>query len=206
MKIVDLEQGTETWHQWRLEGIGASEAPMVMGISKYKSAHKLWKEKTGAIQTKDDWNYIFEKGKSIEAAARAYFELMNDKECPPVCIEMDQYPFIRASLDGYNAQENFALEIKYVGKDAMEDEVPAHHMAQLQHQMMVCGAKDITYIRSNDGKRFKADVVKRDDAYISILLNKELEFWDMVVNKKEPPLPEKKVRKKRESYKSPENP
>lgn len=170
---------------------------MILGISKYKNAHKLWQEKTGAIETKDDYNFIFEKGKAIEAKARAYFELMNDKDCPPVCLEMDIYTFIRASLDGYNEKENFALEIKYVGKDAMGEEVPPHHFAQLQHQMMVCGANDITYIRSNDGKVFKADVIKRDDAYISVLLGQELNFWDMVVNKVEPPLPPKKERKQR---------
>lgn len=197
MKIVTLEQGTPEWHAWRLEGIGASEAPMVLGISKYKTAHKLWQEKTGAIEIKDDFNFIFEKGKTIEAKARAYFELMNDKECPPICLEHSVYPFIRASLDGYNEAENFALEIKYVGKDAMEDEIPPHHYAQLQHQMMVSGAMDITYIRSNDGVVFKADVVKRDNAYIDNLLSKELTFWDMVQRKIEPPIPEKKPRKKK---------
>lgn len=172
---------------------------MILGISKYKTAHKLWQEKTGAIETKDDYNFIFEKGKAIEAKARAYFELMNDKDCPPVCIEAEDLPFLKASLDGYNEKENFALEIKYVGKDAMEDEIPAHHMAQLQHQLMICGAGDITYIRSNDGVKFKADVVKRDQKYIDELLKAELAFWKMVVDKVEPPKPEKKARKKRES-------
>ena len=123
---------------------------------------------------------------------------MNDKDCPPACMEMDGYPFLRASLDGYNTKENFALEIKYVGKDAMGEEIPPHHVAQLQHQMMVCGANDVTYIRSNDGVVFKADVVKRDDVFIASMKEDELAFWVKVVNKIEPPLPEKKKRKKRE--------
>lgn len=197
MKIIELEQGTDEWHKWRLQGIGASEAPMILGISKYKSAHKLWQEKTGAIETKDDWNFIFEKGKAIEAKARAYFEIMNDKECPPCCMEMDEFPFIRASLDGYNVKENFALEIKYVGKDAMGEAITPQHYAQVQHQMMVCGAKDLTFIRSNDGKTFKADVIKMDEPFIEKLLADEIKFWVMVENRQEPPLPVKKERKKR---------
>jgi putative phage-type endonuclease len=198
LKYPDLEQGSDEWHLWRKQGIGASEAPMVLGISPYKSIHKLWQEKTGAIEEKDGYNYVFEKGKEIEAKARAYFELMNDKDCPPMCMDIDEFPMLRCSLDGYNEKENFALEIKYVGKDAMSDEIPAHHIAQLQHQMMVCGATDITYIRSNDGVTFKTDVIKRDEAYIKDLKEKELAFWKMVEDKIEPPKPEKKPRKKRD--------
>lgn len=168
---------------------------MILGISKYKTAHKLWQEKTGTIETKDDYNFIFEKGKAIEAKARAYFELMNDKDCPPICIEMEELPFIRASLDGYNAKENFALEIKYVGKDAMGEEITPQHYAQVQHQMMVCEAKDLTFIRSNDGKIFKADVIKADESFIENLMAEEIKFWDMVLSKVEPPIPEKKRRK-----------
>ena len=197
MKIVTIEQGSPSWHKWRLEGIGASEAPMVLGISKYKTAHKLWQEKTGTIEIKDTSSFVMAKGHEYEAKGRAYYELMNDKDCPACCIEMDKYPFIKASLDGYNAKENFALEIKYVGKDAMEDEIPPHHIAQLQHQMMVSGAKDILYIRTNDGVKFKADVVLRDQKYIDELFKKELEFWNMVVTKIEPPLPVKKPRAKK---------
>ncbi len=205
MKIVNLEQGTDEWHKWRNAGVGASEAPMVLGISTYKTTHKLWQEKTGTIETKDENNFVFEKGKSIEARARAHFELMNDKDCPPVCLEMDEYPFLRASLDGYNASENFALEIKYVGKDAMGEVIPPHHYAQLQHQMMVCGATDVTYIRSNDGVVFKTEIIKRDDPYIKDLLEKELAFWKMVQDKVEPPIPEKKPRKKRAGLSKREN-
>jgi len=33
MKVVDLEQGTPQWLAWRRAGIGASEAPVIMGLS-----------------------------------------------------------------------------------------------------------------------------------------------------------------------------
>ena len=205
MKIVNHEQGSEIWHSWRNQGIGASEAPMILGISTYKTAHKLWQEKTGEIEIKNENNFVFEKGHKIEAQGRAHFELMNDKECPPACMEMDEYPFIRASLDGYNALENFVLEIKYVGKDAMGEVITPHHYAQVQHQMMVSGAKDMLFIRSNDGVVFKSEIVVRDEPYIKDLLEKELAFWKMVQDKVEPPIPEKKPRKKRVGLSKREN-
>jgi putative phage-type endonuclease len=194
----DLVQGTEEWHAWRRGGIGASDAPILLGISPYKKPHKLWSEKVGLVSADQGWKYVFERGHKIEAAARAYFEILNDQECPPICVELDDHPYIRASLDGYNADGNFILEVKYVGKDAMGEEIPSHHFAQLQHQMLVTGATDVTYIRSNTGTEFKIDSVARDQAFIDSLLQSEVEFWRRVVEKDEPPV-DVTIRKRRKS-------
>jgi putative phage-type endonuclease len=168
----------------------------VLDISPYKRPWKLWAEKTGLVSADEGWKYVFERGHKIEAAARAYFEILNDKECPPICVELDDHPYIRASLDGYNA-DGFILEVKYVGKDAMGDEIPSYHFAQLQHQMLVTGAGDVTYIRSNTGETFKIDLVTRDQTFIDSLFEREVEFWRRVVEKDEPvqDMPRMKSRK-----------
>ena len=120
-----------------------------------------------------------------------------------MCMEMDEFPWARCSLDGYNEKENFGMEIKYVGKDAMGDVIPPHHYAQVQHQIMVSGVNDILYLRSNDKRDekgdliVKKDIVKRDEPFIKNLFEQEKKFWDMVVNKIEPPKPERKKRAKK---------
>lgn len=45
-----FEDGSPEWHEARLGHIGASEVPIILGLSSYKSAYTLWHEKAGLIQ------------------------------------------------------------------------------------------------------------------------------------------------------------
>ena len=42
-----MEQEGFEWHKWRMGGIGSSDAPVVMGVSPYKTIEQLYLEKTG---------------------------------------------------------------------------------------------------------------------------------------------------------------
>ena len=44
---ITLEQGTAEWLAWRTQGIGASEAPAILGENPWKSRRALLAEKTG---------------------------------------------------------------------------------------------------------------------------------------------------------------
>ena len=42
----------EQWLQWRKKGIGASDIPIIMGMTSWSSPTQLWREKRGeATQT-----------------------------------------------------------------------------------------------------------------------------------------------------------
>ena len=47
-----FEDGSPEWHAARAELIGASDVPIILGLSTYKSAYTLWHEKAGLIQPK----------------------------------------------------------------------------------------------------------------------------------------------------------
>lgn len=44
-----FEDGSPEWHAQRAEVIGASDVPIILGLSSYKSAYTLWHEKAGLI-------------------------------------------------------------------------------------------------------------------------------------------------------------
>lgn len=204
MKIVDLKQNTPEWLAWRLEGIGASDAPILLGVSKYKTAWELWAEKVGIVPINPDSQaFQMAKGHEEESKARAYYELMNDLDCPATCGEDEQYPFLKASLDGYNAKEAFGLEIKYVGKDAMGTEILPAHWIQVQHQIMVFNLKDVVFLRANSSVTNipKKDLIERDDKFIAYLLDRECEFWEMVEQNVAPIKFEKERKRKTKSGK-----
>ncbi len=46
-RIERLHQNTPEWHRWRMQGIGASDAPVVMGDAPFRTRRFLWSVKTG---------------------------------------------------------------------------------------------------------------------------------------------------------------
>jgi putative phage-type endonuclease len=45
-----FEDGSPEWHEARAGHIGASDVPIILGLSSYKSAYTLWHEKAGLIE------------------------------------------------------------------------------------------------------------------------------------------------------------
>ena len=70
--IIDLEQGTPAWLEWRSQGIGASDAPTIMGENPWKRAADLLDEKCGKL--KSNSNAAMVRGSALEPEARRRFE------------------------------------------------------------------------------------------------------------------------------------
>jgi predicted phage-related endonuclease len=49
-RIERLQQNTSEWHRWRQQGLGASDAPVIMGDAAFKTPRMLWSIKTGRAQ------------------------------------------------------------------------------------------------------------------------------------------------------------
>jgi putative phage-type endonuclease len=187
------------WHAWRSQGLGASDSPAVMGVSPYTTPYELWEKKTGLV--KDDntsGNWATRRGNELEPRARAHYEFMTGIEMPVAFIEHHVFPFIRASLDGYNEEKQIVLEIKCPGKDdhelAKSGKVPEKYWPQVQHQLFVTGAKKVDYF-SFDGETGVIVEVFPDEKYIEKLVVKLHAFWGLVLTKEPPPLSDKDFKK-----------
>lgn len=64
-----MKQNTKEWLEWRSQGIGASDAPIIMGASPWKTPYKLWLEKTTG-QSDFQGNEATERGHALEDSAR----------------------------------------------------------------------------------------------------------------------------------------
>lgn len=76
MKTLNLIQGTPEWHEHRARHFNASDAPAMMGNSKYKTRTELLKErKTGISKDVDSATQRrFDDGHKFEALARRIAE------------------------------------------------------------------------------------------------------------------------------------
>jgi putative phage-type endonuclease len=184
----------DSWLNWRKQGLGSSDAPIIMGVSPWKTPHQLWLEKTGKTAGEPTNTYILEKGHNMEPKARALYEIMDKTSYTPVNIQREDHPHLKASLDGYNAEKNIALEIKYAGKEDHENAaagiVPEKYYWQLQHQLMVSDAQMVKYI-SFDGSTINLIEVLPNNRDIKKLFKALNDFWTLVVTNEEPELSDK---------------
>lgn len=105
MKLLNLTQGSPEWHKERLASFTASEAPAMMGKSKYMTRTELLELKKTGIQKEvsPQTQRIFDKGHATEAMARPIIENRYTEEFFPVTgvIEVDGLRIL-ASFDGIN--------------------------------------------------------------------------------------------------------
>ena len=191
------------WLLWRHAGIGSSDAAVIMGVSRFKTRNQLLIEKVYDFKGEDGGNeFIKNKGNKIEGHVRDFIESQDCVKYPPVAFESESFPFMRASLDGYDRETKTIIEIKLlsvqnpdkVNKETegykkwinlINNEIPKEYYPQLQHQLMVTGAnrclfegyKEIKgeYFINRD-KLIRVEVLP-DVEYIKKLAEEEFKFW-----------------------------
>jgi len=138
-------QGGSAWKKWRDTGLGASDAPVVMGTSPWKTPYQLWLEKTGKSSPKIT-NWAQARGNKLEPIARRKYEAIFATAMRPKTFE---HGIFRASMDGWNEDFQAGLEIKCPGKEdheiAKAGGVPEKYRYQIVHQFVVTKAKWIDY-------------------------------------------------------------
>jgi len=189
-----MEQNSDQWLEWRRKGLGASDAPIVMGVSPWKTPFQLWEEKLG-IKGNDGGNWATQRGHEFEPKAKAWFEMMMNMDFPDTLAVHEKYEWLRASLDGYNKDANIFIEIKYCGKEDFENAlkgiVPEKYIPQVQDQFLVTGAEKGYYV-CTDGERYCFIELKPDTEYITKELFPKMEaFWNNVLKKKAPDFTDK---------------
>lgn len=122
LPILDLKQNTPEWHQWRAQGLGASDIPALYGKHPTMSEYKLWLLKTGQVEYKEinakslEYGHIEEK-KAIEHIRNCHnFSTsvlgIERGDIFSACIEHAKYPHLRCSIDAYCPNLQWIFQIK----------------------------------------------------------------------------------------------
>ena len=177
--FVNLEQGTPAWLDWRRQGIGASDAPTIMGENPWKRASQLLEEKCGAMETGSSSAMAI--GSALESEARNRFESELGLTVAPACLQSLSKTWLRASVDGITADATRVVEIKcgqsVYRKTSQSRNVPRYYLGQLQHILAVTNLNEIDFWCYWPDCPEIHLVVPRDEEYIGRLLKAELSFW-----------------------------
>lgn len=152
MKILNIEQRSEAWHQWRADKGMASEASALMGESKWepKTPYQLFNRKKNLDKPKI--TDAMKHGTTMEPEAAACY-VANFGPIEPLCIERSFEDItLGASLDGMvtEGENRYPLEIKCpkfstllkdlskVKSQFINDDLPRNYYWQCQHILLVC--------------------------------------------------------------------
>jgi len=153
MKILNVTQGSEEWLRARAQYNTASEAPAMMGKSKYLTRSALLKQKaTGlAEEVNEATQALFDRGHASESGARAIAErIIGDELFPATAID-DDGRFL-ASFDGVTMMEDVIWEHKLINdalRSATLDTLEEHYKIQMDHQLLVSGADRCLFMASD---------------------------------------------------------
>ena len=175
----------EEWLQWRNRGIGSSDAPVAVGVSRYKSPLELWLEKTGKKEPEDlsSKDAVF-WGTTLEPiVAQVYAERTGSKvRRVNAVLQHPEHPFMLANLDRI-VEGGGVLEIKTAGlrsQGQWEEGVPLAYQIQVLHQLAVTGKAWADVAVLIGGQEFRIYRIERDETRITQLLEMEKAFWKHV--------------------------
>lgn len=180
-------QGSEDWLTWRRQGIGSSDAPVLMGVSPWQTLYGLYMDKVEGVNSFTG-NWVTERGKRLEGFARDQYETLRGIKAPPKTISDNEYPWMRASLDGFCEKTQRLVEIKCpIGKDRHATEVPEKYWPQVQWQLMVSRREKLDFVIFGETEIIRIIEVVADPFYQDALREKALWFWNEHIQKRIPP-------------------
>ena len=177
---VGMEQGTESWIRWRHSGIGASDAPAIMGENPWKSRAELLRHKRGPAKSLPT-NQAMRRGIELEPKARRAYIAQTGRHVAPACLQSLAHPWMRASVDGLSECGRFLVEFKCGATaydlTATSMSPPDYYYGQLQHLLALTCLEQLDYCCFWPGLPEIVLSVRRDDDYIARLVAAEEAFW-----------------------------
>ncbi len=187
-----LDMTRDEWLQKRRQGIGGSDASVILGLNPWKAQMDLWLEKTGEFTEDEDnekmyWGRILEDIVAQEFSIRTGLKVRRKN----AILQHKQHPFMLANVDRLVIGQKAGVECKNIGihsADHWEMGVPEYYQAQVQHYMAVTGYPVWYVAVLIGGQEFRYYKLTRDEQFIHELIQAETEFWKLVETRTPPSL------------------
>jgi putative phage-type endonuclease len=185
--IRKLAQRSPAWLRWRQGGVCASDLPAILGVSPYATRDQVMAEKLGTAPKREE-TFAMRAGNRLEGEVLERLSQQTGIDFSPACVEHDDRPELRASLDGLDFWGEVVAEIKVPNPVdhslALHGLLPVHYVPQVQFQLLVTGASLAYYAswsRSKkqfaESQRFAVVEVRPDAEEQAKLLDAADAFW-----------------------------
>ena len=181
------------WLELRRRGIGGSDAARVLGVSRWGGPLSVYMEKKGLYTPEDQpseaayWGTALEDLVAREFEARSGLKVRKENKI----FQHAEYPWMLANIDRRIVGKNSGLECKtcsgFLADEWRGDELPDTYLCQIQHYIAVMDWESCYVAVLIGGQRFIWKEVWRDESFISLLVEKERDFWLNHFEKDVPP-------------------
>jgi putative phage-type endonuclease len=185
MKGDEMEHAQ--WLEERRKGIGGSDIAAIMGLSPFKTAYQVYREKRKEVE---DWqgNEATDWGKRMEPAIRQWYSDTTGRSVrlPDKIMYHEKYPFMLASLDGFTDDRRI-VEIKTArsGKnwgEPLTNQIPDYYAVQCHHYMIVTGFEVVDVPVSIAGGSPELYEVPADKEISEMIIDAAAGFWKRVID------------------------
>lgn len=184
-------------HEIRSKGVGGSDIAPIMGLSKWKTAHELWLEKTGTVEPEKldsqvvHFGNVLEQVVADEFAERKGFKVRKRNNT----FTHKEYPQLLANIDRSIDGEKAVLECKTSSAfllgdwgEEMSEDVPDYYRVQVEHYMTVLGQETAYLAVLIGGNTFRTYFFERDKELAEMIMDAAIDFWEMVKSGNPPPI------------------
>lgn len=183
-KVSEISR--EEWLDYRREGIGGSEAAIIVGLNRFGSPLQLWADKMGLRKELEETEVMRQGSDLEEYVARRWMEATGKKvRRRNYIFRNTDYPHSIADIDREVVGENAGLECKttslYNKSDFENGEIPPTYYVQCQHYMAVMGYDRMYLAVLVLSKAFYHFCIERDNGEIASLMEKESAWWEEYV-------------------------
>lgn len=196
--IIECHSEAE-WLAERQKGIGASDAPVILGVSPWKTAYPLYAEKVGDAEPEDlsEVERIKWGNRLQRIVGDAYREETGRDVrhwMPYTVARSIAHEWMQCTPDAQQiavCRPEGLLEIKTTNafaRSEWQDDPPIYYQVQLQHQLEVMGASWGTLCVLIGGQEMRWFDMERNGPFIDAMVEKESEFWERVEQRNPPPI------------------
>ncbi len=175
----------DEWLKERRSGIGGSDAPAVLGLSKWKTPLQLYLEKRGELATQPE-SEPMRWGSRLEPLVRQEYADRTGEvvRLPDGLLRHPAYPWMLATIDGVTDTGRL-VEIKTARTaegwgEPGTDAVPQAYLIQVQHYLAVTGLHVADVAVLIGGQEFRLYEVPSDRELQELIIEQEAEFWKAV--------------------------
>ena len=193
-----MTQTRQEWLEARRNGLGGSDAAVIMGVNPWTSPYALWCDKRGLLNDADEQSERMMWGNKLEGVIAEHYTEVTQRDLKPGSNlqPSTERPHLFANTDrtiaGFDARGDGVYEGKttsvYNKDDWADGKVPLYYQCQGQHYAYVLGLEWGSYAVLIGGQEFRWSDFDRNEKYLAKYLARADEFWDRVLNDDPPPM------------------